>query len=380
MSVRVRPFRVPVDPAALADLRHRLEAAHWPDSLDAPGSWERGADLAAMQELSAYWREVFDWARQAAHLDAVLPSSLARVAGLELHFARLSGRGPRPFPLLLMHGWPSSYAEMVELAPLLADPASCGADPADAFDVVVPSLPGHGFSQRPGPGFGADQCARVMRQLMTEVLGYRRFGAQGGDRGAFVCASLGLEHRDAVAGIHVNFPSGLPASPMTEEDTRWLADQQRFLADEGGYIAIQSTRPQTLAYGLHDSPLGMLAWIAEKWRAWSDCGGDLSSRFSADQILTHATLYWLTGTMRSSMHYYWEHRTRPPAAVRPVRIECPTGVAAFPREVVQVPRRAAERKYDLRRWTEMQSGGHFAPLEEPAALAHEIREFFRPLR
>ena len=215
---------------------------------------------------------------------------------------------------------------------------------------------------------------------MVDVLGFGRFGAQGGDRGAFVCASLGLDHADEVAGIHVNFPSGIPGSPPSDEEAAWLADQQRYLIEEGGYIAIQSTRPLTLAYGLHDSPVGTLAWIVEKWRAWSDCGGDVRSVFTSEQILTNATIYWLSATMRSSMHFYWEHRTNPPAATRPVRIDCPTGVAAFPREVMRVPRSAVERKYDLRRWTVMPRGGHFAPLEQPAALAEEIRAFFRLVR
>jgi pimeloyl-ACP methyl ester carboxylesterase len=378
VTSRPAPFAVPVDESALDDLRRRLEHTRWPDTL---GGWTHGTDLDVMRGLTDHWLHSFDWAAQAAMLDRVLPSSMVEIDGLQVHVARLAGHGPDPFPLLLMHGWPGSYTEMVELAPRLADPGAYGGDPADAFDVIVPSLPGHGFSQRPTEAtFGADECARIMRTLMVDVLGYDRFGAQGGDRGAFVSASLGHEHHDVVAGIHLNFPTGIPGSPMSDDEAQWIADQQRYLVEQGGYIAIQGTRPLTLAYGLHDSPVGTLAWIVEKWREWSDCGGDVEARFTKDQILTNATLYWLSETMRSSMHYYWAHRANPPAAMRPVRIDCPTGVAAFPREVMHVPRSAVERKYDLRHWTEMSSGGHFAPLEEPDALAEDIRAFFRLVR
>jgi pimeloyl-ACP methyl ester carboxylesterase len=264
---------------------------------------------------------------------------------------------------------------------MFADPAAHGGDAADAFDVVVPSLPGHGFSEAPThEGFGADHCADLMRTLMVEQLGYGRFGAQGGDRGAFVATSLALRHADVTAGIHLNLVGGIPANPPTDEDLEWLDQQRRWTAAEGGYIAEQSTRPQTLGFGLNDSPVGLLAWIIEKWHAWSDCGGDLTSCFTPDELLTNVTVYWVTGTIRSSMHWYLEHRRRPPAFTRPERIAVPTGVAAFPREVMRTPRSAVERKYDLRRWTTMERGGHFAALEQPAALVEDIRAFFRTLR
>jgi pimeloyl-ACP methyl ester carboxylesterase len=286
-------------------------------------------------------------------------------------------------PLLLLHGWPGSFAEMVKVAPMLADPGAHGGDPADAFDVVVPSLPGHGFSDIvTRPGYGADECADDMHTLMTEVLGHDRYGCQGGDRGAFVSAGLADRHPDAVVGIHLNFPTGIPGDgdERTDDERRWLDDQAAWMATEGGYIAIQSTKPQTLAFGLNDSPVGLLAWIVEKWRAWSDCGGDVEACFTKDELLTNATLYWATQTIRSSMHYYLEHRRNPPAAMRPVRIEVPTGVAMFPAEVVRPPRSAVARKYDLRHWTDMPRGGHFAAMEQPDALVEDVRAFFRPLR
>jgi pimeloyl-ACP methyl ester carboxylesterase len=372
---------VQISEEVLEDLRRRLDGVRWPDAVG--GSWELGTDLDYLKELTSYWRHDFDWRAQEALLEEVLPSSIAMVDGEPVHFARVPGAGPNALPLLLLHGWPGSYAEFVKVAPLLADPAAHGADPADSFEVIVPSLPGHGFSFIPQQtGFGADECAVVMRSLMREVLGFNRYGAQGGDRGAFVCASMGWQRDDALVGVHVNFPAGIAGegTERTEEESRWLQDTAGYLADGGGYIAIQGTRPQTLAYGLHDSPVGQLAWILEKWRAWSDCGGDVESVFTKDEILVNATIYWATGTMRSSTQWYWEHAHRPPAAVRPVRIECPTGVARFPRDVMQVPRSAAERKYDLRRWTEPDRGGHFAALEQPEILVEEIRAFFRPLR
>jgi pimeloyl-ACP methyl ester carboxylesterase len=272
---------------------------------------------------------------------------------------------------------------MYKVAPALADPASHGGDPADAFDVIVPSLPGHGFTDpvldRP---FGADECADLLAELLSDVWGVDRVGVQGGDRGAFVAASLGARHRDRVAGIHLNLATGVPGAgdEQTDEERASLAQQAAWMAEEGGYIAIQGTRPQTLGFALNDSPVGLLAWIVEKWRAWSDCGGDIESCFTKDELLTNAAIYWLTGTIRSSMHWYLEHRRRPPVAMRPDRVDVPTGVAMFPAEVMRVPRTAVERKYDVRQWTDMPRGGHFAAMEQPELLVEDVRAFFRPLR
>jgi microsomal epoxide hydrolase len=377
IEIRAAPIRVSDE--VLDDLRRRLDAVRWPDTV---GGWELGAELSYVQELVAYWREEFDWRAQEALLESTLPSSIATIDGRPLHFAHIRANAPRALPLLLLHGWPGTYAEFVKIAPMLADPAAYGGRPEDAFDVIIPSLPGHGFSFIPDIGFGADECGALLHRLMVDGLGVARYGAQGGDRGAFVCASLGLQGYDALVGIHVNFPAGIPGegAERTEAEDRWLQDTAAFVADGGGYLAIQGTRPQTLAYGLHDSPVGQLAWIVEKWRDWSDCGGDVESVFTKDELLVNATIYWATGTMRASTHWYWEHAQRPPAAVRPVRINCPTGVARFPRDVMRVPRSAAARKYDLRRWTEPDRGGHFAAMEQPEVLADEIRAFFRPLR
>lgn len=371
---------VDIDDAVLADLVERVRRTRWTDRIGGSG-WSYGADVDYLEALATYWADGFDWRAQERLLNERLPGWAATVDGRRVHFAHLPGRGPAPLPLVLLHGWPGSFVEMYKLAPLLADPVAHGADPADAFEVIVPSLPGHGLSEPVlEPGFGADQCADVVHRLMTDVLGFGRYGAQGGDRGAFVSAGLGHRHPEAVAGIHLNFPIAAPAAEPTAEEREWLDAQQAWMAEEGGYIAVQGTRPQTLAVGLNDSPAGLLAWIVEKWRAWSDCGGDVESCFTRDELLTNVTVYWASGTIRSSVHYYLEHRRHPPVALRPERVEVPTGVAAFPAEVMAVPRATVARKYDLRRWTDMPAGGHFAAMEQPEALASEIRAFFRPLR
>jgi pimeloyl-ACP methyl ester carboxylesterase len=377
-----RPCPLAVGSDVLDDLRERVRRTRWTDAVAGAG-WAHGTDLDYLRELASYWADDFDWRAQERLINERLPGWSVRLGGRQVHFARRPGVGPAPLPLVLLHGWPGSFVEMYKVAPALADPAAHGGDPADAFDVVVPSLPGHGLSEPVlVPGFGADECADVVWALMTEVLGAARFGAQGGDRGAFVSAGLGHRHPEAVVGIHLNLATGIPdaGTHLTDDERRWLDDQRRWLSEEGGYIAIQGTRPQTIGVALNDSPVGLLAWIVEKWRAWSDCGGDVESCFTRSELLTNVTLYWVTGTIRSSMHYYYEHRRNPPVAVRAERIDVPTGVAMFPAEVIRPPHRAVERKFDLRRWTEMPAGGHFAAMEQPDDLVAEIREFFRPLR
>jgi len=376
------PCPLEVDDETLADLHDRIRRTRWTDGIAGAG-WSHGTSIAYLRELATYWVDGFDWRAQERLLNERLPGRAAEVDGRRVHYARCEGVGPDPLPLVLLHGWPGSYAEMYKVAPLLADPGAHGGDPADAFDVIVPSLPGHGLSEAVlEPGFGADECSDVVRALMTDVLGVPRFGAQGGDRGAFVSAGLGHRHRDAVVGIHVNLATGIPGASekMTDAERRWLADRESWLVEEGGYVAIQGSRPQTLGFALNDSPVGLLAWIVEKWRAWSDCHGDVESCFTKDELLTNATIYWVTQTIRSSMHYYYEHRVHPPVAMRPERVDVPTGVAMFPAEVMRVPREAVARKYDLRQWTDMPVGGHFAAMEQPDALVDDVRRFFRPLR
>jgi len=374
---------VRVSDEVLADLQTRLERVRWPDEIAGEG-WRYGTSLAYMKELVAYWRDGYDWRAQEARLNE-LPQFTVPMGDLDLHFIHAKGVGPSPLPLLVSHGWPGSVWEFHTLIPLLTDPGRHGGDPADAFTVVAPSLPGYGYSFRPTqPRFGVPEIAELLARLMTDVLGYRRFAAHGGDWGAFVTARLGLASPDHLAGIHVTL-LGLrrdlppPAHP-TEEERAYLEELRHWEREETGYGWIQGTRPQTLAYGLTDSPVGLAAWIVEKFRAWSDCGGDVERRFTKDVLLTNVMLYWVTGAINSSFWPYYARRHVGWPIPDGARIEVPTAYASFPREILHPPRAWAERVYNIRRWTVMPAGGHFAALEEPEALAADLRAFFRDLR
>jgi pimeloyl-ACP methyl ester carboxylesterase len=381
--VTPRPFTLRVPDETLDDLRARLDRARWPD--EAPGSgWTHGASLAYVKELVAYWRERYDWRVHEARLNR-WHQFTAPVGGIDIHFIHEPGVGPAPLPLLLSHGWPGSIVEFERIIPMLTDPARFGADPADAFTVVAPSLPGYTFSFQPGqPRFGVVEIADLFATLMTDVLGYGRFAAQGGDWGAFIASCLGAAYPERLVGIHVNLlavrrDQTPPAAP-TDEEKQYLEELAHWMREETGYLQIQGTKPQTLAYGLTDSPVGLAAWIVEKFRTWSDCGGDVERRFSKDVLLTNVMLYWVTGAIGSSFWPYYAraHSAWPISERRPVRV--PTAYASFPREILHPPRAWAERMYDIRRWTAMPAGGHFAALEEPEALAADVRAFFRPLR
>jgi microsomal epoxide hydrolase len=378
-----RPFRVEVPEAVLADLRERLERTRWPD--EPPGAgWRYGTDLGTLQRLCADWRQGYDWRRHEAALNGFRQFT-AEVAGITVHFIHEEGRGPRSRPLLLLHGWPGSVWEFHRILPILTDPARFGGDPAEAFTVVAPSLPGYGFSFRPGqPRFGIVEMAQALAALMTEVLGYARFAAQGGDWGAAVASRLALDYPERLTGIHLNLLAGGregPAGdPPSEEERAFRAELANWMAEETGYQWIQGTRPQTLAYGLTDSPAGLLGWLLEKFRAWSDCAGDPERRFGRDTLLTNATIYWVTGCINASFWPYYARRHGGNPVPDGARITVPAAHASFPREILHPPRAWAERVYaDLRRWTPMPRGGHFAALEEPEALARDIRAFFREI-
>ena len=377
------PFRIAVPDAVLADLRERLGRARWPDEI--PGSgWTYGTDLATMRSLVRYWREEFDWKKQEAALNA-WPQFTAPVGGIDVHFIHAKGVGPAPMPLLISHGWPGSIVEFQHVLPRLTDPAKFGGDPRDAFTVVAPSLPGYGFSFRPNqPRFNIKAIADVFAALMTDVLGYPRFAAQGGDWDAFVTTCLGAFHADKVAGLHLTLLAagrdGTPSATPTDDEKRFADELKAWEREETGYQWIQGTKPQTLAYGLTDSPVGLLAWILEKFCTWTDCHGDVVGHVGRDTILTNVTLYWVTGAINSSFWPYYARRHETWPVARGQRIEVPTAYASFPREILHTPRAWAERAYDIRRWTEMPSGGHFAALEEPERLVRDVAEFFRPLR
>jgi microsomal epoxide hydrolase len=341
--------------------------------------------VAYLRGLVDYWRNGFDWRAQEAKLNAFRQFTVP-LDGIEVHFIHEAGRGPAPLPLVLSHGWPGSVVEFGRLLPMLTDPARFGADPADAFTVVAPSLPGYTLSFRPGQRrFAVEEIAATFAALMTDVLGYRRFGAQGGDWGAFVSSCLGLRHPERVLGIHLNLLAvrrdpKMVANP-TPEEAVFLGELAEWLREETGYQWIQGTRPQTLAFALADSPVGLAAWIVEKFRAWTDCGGDPERALSRDEMLANISLYWFTGAIGASFWPYYARMHGPWPIPEGATVDVPTGYAAFPREILRPPRSLAARTYtDLRRWTVMPRGGHFAALEQPEALAQEIRAFFRPLR
>jgi pimeloyl-ACP methyl ester carboxylesterase len=381
--MRIEPFAIEVPERELEELRRRIRHTRWPDAIPASG-WSYGSDPDYLRELLGYWAEGFDWRDREAELNA-LPQFRAEVDGIGIHFVHERGSGPSPLPLVISHGWPSTFVEMLELIPRLAHPERYGGDPRDAFDVVVPSLPGFGFSDPPRrPGVTKTRVAALWARLMSEGLGYPRFGARGGDIGSGISAFLGLDHPTRVAGVHVSDAIrpylGPGSPPLTDAERRFLEEERRWLAAEGGYDHIQATKPQSLGYGLNDSPAGLAGWIVEKYRSWSDCGGEIERRFDRDTVLTHLTIYWVTETINPANRMYCE-RDREARTLGPgERVEVPCAMALFPADIDHPPREWAERAYRLERWTEMPRGGHFAAFEEPDLLAEDLREFFRPLR
>jgi microsomal epoxide hydrolase len=377
------PFVLRVADEVLADLQARLARTRWPDEPPLE-PWSTGTSVAYLRTLVDYWRSGFDWRAQEARLNAFRQFKVP-LGGIDLHFIHEEGKGPSPMPLLLSHGWPGSVIEFLRLIPMLTDPARHGGDARDAFTVVAPSLPGYTLSFTPGQRrFPVEDMAELFAELMTGVLGYGRFGAQGGDWGSFVTSRLAYTHADRMIGIHLNLlpvrrdPQML-ANPTAEEQ-RYLGELTHWLKEETGYQWIQGTRPQTLAFALADSPVGVAAWLVEKFRAWTDCGGNPENAVSRDDMLADIMLYWATGAIGSSFWPYYA-RMHGPWPIPEGAIWVPTGYVEFPREILRPPRSVAARVYsDIRRWTVMEKGGHFAALEQPEALAREIREFFRPLR
>ena len=383
----VQPYSVKISEEVLLDLRERLAHTRWPDEVLDSG-WDYGSNLSYIKELVEYWRTEFDWRAQEKSINS-LAQFRARVDGTGIHFIHELGRGPDPLPLIITHGWPKTPFEMSKIIPMLTDPDSHGGDAADSFDVVVPSGPGFAFSDRPSaPGTDYWRIADLWAKLMTEGLGYERFGAQGGDWGASVTARLGYSYPEHVTGIHVTFIAGATIFPylgtgareLSETERRFLQERDRWREAEGGYSHIQATKPQTLSYGLNDSPAGLAAWIVEKYRTWSDCDGDVERRFSKDELLTNVTIYWVTQTIGSSARLYYETYRNPWRLGEGDRIQVPCAAALFPKDIYHPPREWAERSFNVQRWTEMPRGGHFNAMEEPELLAEDIRAFFRQFR
>jgi microsomal epoxide hydrolase len=372
MPPKPRPFRLEMPEPALADLRERLARTRLPDEPPLE-PWATGTSLSYLKELLSYWRTTFDWRAQEARINR-WPQYKVAMRGVDLHFIHAPGRGENPTPLLLMHGWPGSIVEFGELIPRLTE----------RFTVVAPSLPGFTLSFAPGqPRFGTEEMADLLAELMTDVLGYGRFAAQGGDWGGFIASRLGYAHADQLIGIHLNLLAvrrDLKQEIKNDNEKAYLAQLSEWLKEETGYQWIQGTRPQTLAYALSDSPAGLAAWIAEKFHRWSDCDGVIENAVSRDDLLANITLYWLSGAIGSSFWPYYARMHRPWPIPEGKTVDVPMGYAEFPKEILRPPRSLAARTYtDIRRWSVMKKGGHFAALEQPAALAAEIERFFTPL-
>jgi pimeloyl-ACP methyl ester carboxylesterase len=388
--VKAQPFHIKFPEAAVRDMTSRIGSTRFAQD---PGNadWRYGTNGRFLQELANYWLQEFDWRDQERKMNA-LSHFRVSIDGVPVHFIHERGKGPKPVPLILSHGWPWTFWDLRKVIGPLSDPAAYGGDPADAFDVVIPSLPGFGFSTPlTVPGINFWRTADLWRVLMRDVLGYGRFGAQGGDFGSSIAAQLGHRYWQDTIGVHltVMLPLGFwdaTDGPKPEdyaaEEAEWAHRTNHFLATEMAYAQLQASKPQTLAYAMHDSPVGLAAWLWEKRRTWSDCDGDLERRFTKDELCTTASLYWLTECFGSSARYYYEaahNLWRPDNPDSPV-VRSPTAVAIFPKDVFLMPKAWAKRYYNLQRWTVMPRGGHFAPAEEPTMVVEDIRAFFRNLR
>jgi pimeloyl-ACP methyl ester carboxylesterase len=386
-QVHLEPFSVQAEAAVIDALRARLRSTRLPEMAPGP-AWAQGTDRNWLEALIEYWANGFDWRAAEQELNA-FAHYRARIEEAQVHFVWQRARHGTGIPLILSHGWPSCFAELLPLVPLLTDPGAHGID-GPAFDVVIPSLPGYGFSPRPVvPGGVTYRYVAALWHRLMRGLGYARYGAGGGDFGSGIATFMAMDDPGPVIGLHL---TNLELAPWTGPGSRslspaeqdYLEQSRRWDENERGYTAIQSTKPQTLGYALHDSPAGLAAWILEKWRSWSDCGGRLESRFSRDFLLTVATLYWVTGTITSSMRDYYDNRRwqgEPRLGPGDI-VRVPTAVAVFPHMLIpegEPPREWAERLYDIRRWTVMPRGGHFAPAEEPELVARDITAFFATL-
>lgn len=384
MSASPRPFKLEIGEDALADLRQRLARTRFPDEAPDAG-WAHGTSLAYAKELARYWAHDFDWRTQEARLNA-FPQYKVALHGIDVHYLHVPGVGPSPKPLVLLHGWPGSVFEFLRIIPMLTDPARFGGKAEDAVTVVAPSLPGYGLSFAPGQKrFGAAAMADCIADLMREVLGYKRFFAQGGDWGSFVASAMAVRHPSHVAGIHLNMlatrPDLAPPANPTPDEQRYLSEIRHWLKEETGYLTQQGTRPQTLAYGLTDSPIGLATWIAEKFHVWTDHDGNFETVIPRDEMLADISLYWFTGAIGSSFWPYYDRLHGPWPVPDGETVDVPMGYAAFPKEIRRPPRSIAEKSYtDIRQWTVMPRGGHFAAMEKPEALARDVLAFLRPLR
>ena len=375
MSEAIEQFEIAIDDEVLEDLRRRLAATRFPDQI--PGTaWDYGTELGYLKELVGYWLDKFDWRAQENALNR-FDHFRTTIDGQQIHFLHARSKHANALPVVISHGWPGSIVEFLKVIEPLTDPEAHGGRAEEALHVVCPSLPGYGFS---GPthetGFDVQRMAEVFAKLMAR-LGYARYGAQGGDWGALVTTNLARVDPEHLAGIHLNMPMAVPAEgELTDAEKADLADMANFDRDETGYQKIQGSKPQTLGFALNDSPAGLAAWIVEKFRSWSDCGGDVESSFTKDELLTNITVYWVTRTITSSTRLYYEVAKSGRVGFLGPKIEVPTGVARFPKELYKPPRAWVENHYNVTHWTAMPKGGHFAAMEQPELFIADLRKFF----
>ena len=379
MSPEIIPFRIEIPEADLDDLRERLRRTRWPDE-ETVDDWSQGIPLSYTRDLCQYWLEQYDWRACEASLNQ-FPQFRTSIDGLDIHFLHVRSPQADALPLVLTHGWPGSIIEFRKVIGPLTDPVAHGGDAADAFHVICPSLPGFGFSGKPAsPGWGIEHIADAWDELMTR-LGYARYGAQGGDWGSGVTVQLGIRHPDDVLGIHLNMVGARPdpatMDDLTDQEKDALAAMKHYQDWDSGYSKQQSTRPQSVGYGLVDSPAGLCAWIVEKFWSWTDSDGDPANVLTRDEMLDNVMLYWLPGTGASSARLYWESFGKLLGGT----VQVPVGCSIFPKEIVRPSRRWAEKAYpDLRYWNELPKGGHFAAFEQPATFVDEVRAAFRTVR
>ena len=386
-EMAIVPFQVEIPQQDLDDLQDRLANTRLPDQIP-DTSWEYGTERGYLEELLLYWQHEFDWRAQEARLNQ-FDQFKTEIDGVEMHFIHQRSSAPDAIPLLIVHGWPGSVSEFLDVIPPLVDPADHGGIVADSFHIIAPSLPGFGFSGIPAArGFSPERIAHVLAALM-ERIGYESYAIAGGDWGAIINRHLANHYPDRLIGLHSNMILAPPPADeeqrgrATEEELALTSARAAYMQNETGYQQIQGTKPQTLGYGLTDSPAGTAAWIVEKFHGWTDmpqgADGDLDEHFPKDDLLTNISIYWFTGTITSSTRIYYENRNTP--VEKPIEyIDVPTGAAIFPAEIYLAPRAWAEAAYDLRHWTVMPRGGHFAALEQPELYLNDLREFFRLLR
>jgi pimeloyl-ACP methyl ester carboxylesterase len=373
----IKKIEIQIGQSFLDDLKVKLKMTRWPDEIEYSG-WTYGSSLAYMKDLADYWANSFDWRKTETEINRY-GNFIATIDGYRIHFLHIRGKGEKSIPLIITHGWPSSFLEMMKLIPLLTE------NEGQTFDLVIPSMMGYGFSQRvTQPGCDVSFMAELWHKLMTE-LGYEKYGVQGGDFGAGVSTAIAMKYPEHVIGIHLNYIPGnyVPLleenDSFTEEENAYLDSEEEWYMKEGGYSLQQNTKPLTLAYGLNDSPMGLCAWIVEKMFGWAECQGYIGNVFSKDDLLSNVTLYWVTETIHSSVRLYNENSKKPLVIGKETYINVPTGIAHFRSEEPFPPRKFIERGYNIQHWTDIPEGGHFPAFEKPELMAEDIKSFFNKL-